>query len=140
MIVCFCFSQISSGEPNMTGYVSNILEETLKNSFFRKVLYTGKHAQLVVMCLQPQEDIGMEVHYNVDQFFRIEQGSAEVIIDGAKTQVKDDFAIIVPAGAQHNIVNTGSIELKLYTIYSPPNHPEGTIHKTKKEAEANEHH
>ncbi|MDP2860690.1 MAG: cupin domain-containing protein [bacterium] len=123
----------------MTGYVSNIEEKTLNNSYFRQVLFTGAHAQLVVMSLLPGEDIGMEVHPNVDQFFRFESGEGKVIINGEESLVKDGFAVIVPAGAEHNIINV-SVDraLKLYTLYSPPNHPDGTVHKTKSEAMAAE--
>lgn len=125
----------------MKGYSGNIEEITLQNDFFRKVLYTGKYAQLVAMCLKPGEEIGMEVHDSVDQFFRFESGEGKVIIDGEETVVKDGFAIIVPAGSMHNIINTSQTEsLKLYTIYSPPNHPEGTVHKTKAEADEAETH
>jgi len=122
----------------MTGFVDNIEEKTEQNNFFRQVLYTGKHTQLVVMSLLPGEEIGMEVHPQVDQFFRIEEGQAKVIIDGEEHEVSDGFAIIVPAGSQHNVINTGSNSLKLYTLYSPPNHPEGTIHRTRAEAMAAE--
>ena len=122
----------------MTGFVDNIEEKTEQNNFFRQVLYTGKHTQLVVMSLLPGEEIGMEVHPQVDQFFRIEEGRAKVIIDGEEHEVDEGFAIIVPAGSQHNVVNTGSNPLKLYTLYSPPNHPEGTIHPTRAEAMAAE--
>lgn len=122
------------------GYVSNIEDETLSNENFRKVLYTGKHCQLVVMTIQAGEDIGMEVHGHVDQFIRVEEGEAEVILNGEVTKVKDDFAFIIPAGVEHNVVNTGKKALKLYTIYSPANHPEGTVHKDRAEAmEAEEH-
>jgi mannose-6-phosphate isomerase-like protein (cupin superfamily) len=120
----------------ITGYYGNIEELTLKNTYFRQVLYTGKHAQLVLMSLKTNEEIGMEVHESVDQFFRFEKGEGKVIIDGEEYLVKDGDAIIVPAGSQHNVINTSDSEdLKLYTIYSPPNHPDGTIHKTKEEAE-----
>jgi mannose-6-phosphate isomerase-like protein (cupin superfamily) len=120
----------------VNGYVGDIEKETLENSYFRKVIYTGKHAQLVVMSLKPGEDIGLEVHETVDQFFRIEKGTAKVVIDSEEQVVGADFAIIVPAGSEHNVVNVSKDEyLKLYTVYSPPNHPEGTIHKTKAEAE-----
>ena len=119
----------------MKGYFENIEKATLKNNYFRKVLYTGKHAQLVVMSLKPGEEIGLEVHKNVDQFFRFEQGEATVVINGEKFRVSFDDVIIVPAGSLHNITNTSTSDLKLYTIYSPPNHPGGTLHKTKKEAE-----
>jgi mannose-6-phosphate isomerase-like protein (cupin superfamily) len=123
----------------MKGYVENIEKKTLANSFFRQVLFTGKHAQLVVMSLKPAEEIGMEVHDNVDQFFRFEKGKAKVIIDGEESDVSDGSAVIVPAGSLHNIINSSTTEdLKLYTIYSPPNHPDKTIHKTKDEALAAE--
>jgi mannose-6-phosphate isomerase-like protein (cupin superfamily) len=126
----------------MTGYVGPIEKETEKNKYFRKVLYTGKYAQLVVMCLQGGEEIGNEVHPNVDQFFRIEEGAAKFIFNGKEEHgVKAGGAVIVPAGTYHNVVNASKTNvLQLYTIYSPPNHPDGTIHKTKAEAEAAEHH
>lgn len=120
----------------MKGYVGNIEELTLANTYFRQVLYTGTHAQLVLMCLKPGEEIGMEVHPNVDQFFRFEIGEGKVIIDGEESLVGNGSAVIVPAGSNHNIINASQTEeLKLYTIYSPPNHPDGTVHKTKEEAE-----
>ncbi len=123
----------------MAGFFANIEKETLGNNFFRKVLFTGSNCQLVVMSLLPKEEIGMEVHPNVDQFFRIEAGTARVIMNGKETQVKADDVFIVPAGTDHNVINASISEpLKLYTIYSPPNHPAGTIHKTKAEAEAAE--
>ncbi|MGI6776215.1 MAG: cupin domain-containing protein [Patescibacteria group bacterium] len=122
----------------MVGFIDNIEEKTEQNNFFRQVLYTGKHTQLVVMSLLPGEEIGMEVHPQVDQFFRIEEGRAKVVIDGEEHEVDEGFAIIVPAGSQHNVVNTGSNPLKLYTLYSPPNHPDGTIHPTRAEAMAAE--
>ena len=122
----------------MVGFVDNIEEKTEQNNFFRQVLYTGKHTQLVVMSLLPGEEIGMEVHPQVDQFFRIEEGRAKVVIDGEEHEVDEGFAIIVPAGSQHNVINTGSNPLKLYTLYSPPNHPDGTIHRTRAEAMAAE--
>ena len=126
----------------MTGYVGSIEKATLKNSYFRKVLFTGTHSQLVVMCLQPAEEIGNEVHPNVDQFFRIEEGEARFVFNGAEEHlVHDGDAVVVPAGTYHNVINTSSTShLRLYTIYSPPNHPDGTVHKTKAEAEAAEHH
>jgi mannose-6-phosphate isomerase-like protein (cupin superfamily) len=125
----------------MTGYHGNIEELTLKNFNFRQVLYTGKHAQLVLMSLKPKEEIGMEVHDNVDQFFRFEKGEGKVVIDNEEYMVKDKDAVIVPAGSKHNIINiSDSEDLKLYTIYSPPNHPDATVHKTKEEAEKAEHH
>lgn len=118
----------------MTGFVSNIVDKTLSNSFFRQVLYTSKHMQLVVMCLQKGEDIGVEVHEHVDQFFRIESGEAKFIINGEESFLRDDNIAIVPAGAKHNVINIGNTELKLYTIYTPPNHIDGRIHKTKADA------
>mgnify|MGYP001598832418 CR=1 FL=1 len=121
----------------MTGFVGNIEELTLANSYFRKVIYTGQHAQLVVMNLQPNEDIGQEVHEIVDQFLRIEQGQGTVEMNGEKQEIKEGSAFIVPAGTTHNVVNTSTDqELKIYTVYSPPHHKDGTIHKTKQEAEA----
>ena len=129
----------------MTGYTGPIEKQTLDNNYFRQVLFTGKHAQLVVMCLQPGEEIGNEVHANVDQFFRIEEGEAKFVFNGKETHiVKNGEAAIVPAGTYHNIINTSKTKkLKLYTIYSPPNHPDKTVHKTKadaEKAEAAEHH
>ena len=118
----------------MNGFVNDIEKLTKENKFFRKVLFTGKYSQLVVMSLKPGEEIGLEVHDNVDQFFRVDQGQGEITIGGEKTQIKDGFAVIVPAGSEHNIVNTGNTDLQLYTIYSPSNHPDGTIHKTYQEA------
>lgn len=121
----------------MKGFLANIEEKTLANAFFRQVIYTGQHAQLVLMCLQPNEEIGMEVHEIVDQFFRVEQGEGKVVINGEEHSIKDGDAIIIPAGTNHNVVNTSTDkQLKLYTIYSPPHHKDGIIHKTKKEAEA----
>lgn len=127
----------------MAGYTTHIESETLKNSDFRKVLFTGSKSQLVLMSLKPKEEIGMEVHDTVDQFFRIEAGAGKAVIDGKEFPLGDGSAVVVPAGARHNIINTSADkELKLYTIYSPPNHPDGTIHKTKAEAEEaeKEHH
>lgn len=119
----------------MTGYVGKIEELTLANSFFRQVIFTAPHSQLVLMSLKPLEEIGMEMHANVDQFFRIEKGQGKVIMNGEESVISDGFAIVVPAGIQHNVINTSETdELKLYTIYSPPNHPDGKIHKTKAEA------
>jgi len=125
----------------MTGFVDDIEEKTENNTNFRQVLFTGKYAQLVVMNLKPSEEIGMEVHPNVDQFFRFEKGEGKVIINSEEHMVSDGFAVVVPAGAEHNVINTSTTEeLKLYTIYSPPNHPDGTIHKTKEEAIGAEKH
>lgn len=121
------------------GFHANIEKETLANSNFRKVLYTSTHSQLVLMSLKPKEEIGMEVHPDNDQFFRFEKGNGKVIIDGNKYDVRDGSAIVVPAGAQHNVINSSDKEdLKLYTIYSPAHHKDGIVRKTKKEAEENE--
>jgi mannose-6-phosphate isomerase-like protein (cupin superfamily) len=123
----------------MIGYVGAIEETALKNTYFRQVLFTGKHAQLVVMCLQPGEEIGGEVHAGVDQFFRIERGDARFVFDEKQELLREGDAVVVPAGTYHNVINTSkTAQLKLYTIYSPPNHPDRTIHKTREEAEAAE--
>ncbi len=125
----------------MTGFKGNIEELTLNNNNFRQVLFTGVNSQLVVMSLGPSEEIGMEVHPKIDQFFRFEKGEGKVIINGEENLVKDGDAVVVPAGAEHNIINTsGTDDLKLYTIYSPPNHPAGTVHATKADAMAAEEH
>jgi mannose-6-phosphate isomerase-like protein (cupin superfamily) len=123
----------------MRGFNADIEKSTLENEKYRKVLYTGKHSQLVLMCLKPQEEIGMEVHEENDQFFRFEQGQGKCIIDGHEYPLKDGSAIVVPAGARHNIVNTSaSKSLKLYTIYSPAHHKDGIVRASKAEAESNE--
>ena len=123
----------------MKGFINNIEEETLANDNFRKVLYTGKHSQLVLMSLKPGEEIGMEIHADNDQFFRFEKGQGKCIIDGNEYEVKDGTAVVVPAGAEHNIINVSEAEeLKLYTIYSPAHHKDGITRKTKEEAEAQE--
>ncbi len=123
----------------MKGYTTNIEKDTLENNNFRKVLYTGKHSQLVLMSLAPKEEIGMEVHEENDQFFRFEKGQGKCIIDGNEYDLGDGVVIVVPAGAQHNIINTSDTEeLKLYTIYSPAHHKNGIVRATKEEAEANE--
>ena len=117
------------------GFCADIEKETLKNTDFRRVLYTGKFSQLVLMCLKPKEEIGMEVHDPVDQFFRFEEGQGAVFIDNTKYEVKDGSAVIVPSGARHNVVNTSSKNLlKLYTIYSPPEHIDKTVRHSKQEA------
>jgi mannose-6-phosphate isomerase-like protein (cupin superfamily) len=119
----------------MKGFKSNIEKDTLKNDNFRRVLYTGKNSQLVLMSLRPGEDIGEEVHETVDQFFRFEKGEGVVLIDGVKQKVADGDAVIVPAGARHNVINTSkTADLKLYTIYSPPEHQDGVVRRTKAEA------
>ena len=121
----------------MKGFHSNIEQDTLDNTNFRKVIYTGKHSQLVLMSLRPGEEIGLETHAENDQFLRFEGGEGKCVIDGNEYDVSDGFAIIVPAGAEHNVVNVSdSDELKIYTIYSPPHHKDGTIHITKADAQA----
>jgi mannose-6-phosphate isomerase-like protein (cupin superfamily) len=124
----------------MKGFVADIEELTEDNSDFRRVLYTGKKLQLVVMAIEPGDEIGEEVHEGGDQFLRVEEGQGEVWIDGKKSNIKGDDAIIVPAGARHNIVNSGSKLLKLYTLYAPPEHRDGTVHVTKADADASEEH
>jgi len=124
----------------MTGFKTNIEEKTLKNTYFRQVFYTAKNMQLVVMALQPSEDIGVEIHPKVDQFFRVEEGEGKVVMNGVSQEVKSGDVFIVPQGTEHNVINTSKTAmLKLYTIYAPPNHPDGKIHKTKKDAMADEH-
>jgi mannose-6-phosphate isomerase-like protein (cupin superfamily) len=122
---------------NLKGYATAIEKETRKNTDFRHVLYTGKYSQLVLMSLQPSEEIGMEVHNDRDQFFRFEEGEGKVVIDGVEHKVKDGDAVIVPAGAQHNVVNASKkAALKLYTVYSPPEHQDKVVRHTKADAEA----
>jgi len=121
----------------MKGFNANIEKDTLENNNFRKVLYTGKHNQLVLMSLKPNEEIGMELHPDNDQFFRFEKGQGKCIIDGNEYELENGVAIVVPAGSQHNIINTSATEeLKLYTIYSPAHHKDGIVRATKAEAEA----
>lgn len=119
-------------------YVKNLEKDTIENENFRKVLSTTKLSQLVVMSLLPGEDIGEEVH-DVDQFIRIEQGSGKALLDGNEYDIEDDFAVVIPAGTKHNILNTGETKMKLYSIYTPPEHADGTVHTTKAEAEASHH-
>lgn len=121
-------------------YITNIEKETLENGNFRKVLFTAKHMQLVVMSIPVGGDIGMETHHDVDQFIRVESGKAKSILNGVERELEDDFSVIIPAGTEHNIVNIGDEDLKLYSIYAKPEHKKGTIHTTKEEAEANEEH
>ena len=123
----------------MKGFVKDIEDLTVRNVEFRQVLYTAKHCQLVVMSLKPSEEIGAEVH-TLDQFFRVEEGTGEAVLDGVRTAIRAGFAIIVPAGAKHNIINTGTAPLKLYTLYAPPNHRDGVIHHTRANAEADDEH
>ncbi|MFA5837519.1 MAG: cupin domain-containing protein [Bellilinea sp.] len=125
----------------MAGYHADIEKITLRNEYFREVLFTGPHSQLVVMAIKPGDEIGQEIHNGNDQFFRIEAGKGKAVLAGKEYPLEDGMVVVVPAGVQHNIINTSANEmLKLYTIYSPPQHPEGTVHKTKAEADAHEHH
>jgi mannose-6-phosphate isomerase-like protein (cupin superfamily) len=121
------------------GFVKDIEALAVANGEFRRVLYTAKNCQLVVMALKPREEIGAEVH-ELDQFFRVEEGSGEAVLDGVRIAIKAGFAVLVPAGAHHNIVNTGSVALKLYTLYAPPNHRDGVVHHTRADAEADNEH
>lgn len=121
----------------MKGYVANIERETLKNTDYRRVLYTAKNSQLVLMNIQPGDEIGLETHH-LDQFIRIEQGEATAMLDGVEYNMEDDFAVVIPAGTEHNVINTGTEELKLYSVYSPPEHKDGVVHATKAE-ESEEH-
>ncbi len=124
----------------MSGYSTDIERDTLENSDFRRVLYTAPHLQLVLMALGPGEEIGVETHDHGDQFFRVESGSGEAILDGTSHKLQDGSIVVIPAGVEHNIVNTSSSEvLRVYTIYTPPEHPDGTVHKTKAEADEAEH-
>lgn len=120
----------------MNGFVQNIEELSLKNKDFRHVIFTTERSQLVLMMLKPHEEIGMEMHADIDQFFRVEEGMGEAILDGVHHKLEDGAAVLVPAGVHHNIVNTGDEPLKLYTIYTPPNHRDGVVHHTRADAEA----
>lgn len=123
----------------MKGYVQNIENVAVKNKEFRRVLYTAQNCQLVVMALKPNEEIGMEMH-QLDQFFRVEEGAGEALLDGVRTVISAGFAVLVPAGTNHNIINTGSVPLKLYTLYAPPNHQDGVVHHTRAEAQKDNEH
>jgi mannose-6-phosphate isomerase-like protein (cupin superfamily) len=123
----------------MKGFIKNIENLAVSNSDFRQVLYTAKNCQLVLMALKPKEDIGAEVH-KLDQFFRVEEGSGEAVLDGLTTAINAGFAVLVPAGTKHNIINTGSIPMKLYTLYSPPNHRDGVVHHARADAEVDKEH
>ena len=123
----------------MKGFVGSIEKAALKNKTFRTVLYTAKNCQLVVMSLKRGEDIGEEVHH-LDQFLRVEKGEGTTVLDGVKHRIKPGFAVLVPAGTRHNIINGPSGSMKLYTLYAPPNHRDGTVHATKADAEADEEH
>ena len=123
----------------MKGFVQDIESHAIGNTDFRRVLYTAKHCQLVLMALKPKEEIGAEVH-TLDQFFRVESGTGEAVLDGVRTKIRAGFAVVVPAGSNHNIINTGEVPLKLYTLYSPPNHRDGVVHRTREDAEADSEH
>jgi mannose-6-phosphate isomerase-like protein (cupin superfamily) len=123
----------------MKGFVQDIEDLAVKNDEFRRVIYTAKHCQLVLMALKPKEEIGAEVH-KLDQFFRVEEGAGEAVLDGVRTAIRAGFAVVVPAGTKHNIINTGSVPLKLYTLYAPPNHRDGVVHHTREDAEADNEH
>ena len=129
----------STGRVIMKGFIKNIEDIAVKNKDFRQVLYTAKNCQLVIMALKPKEEIGMEVH-KLDQFFRLEEGYGEAVLNGVHTKISAGFAVLVPAGTNHNIINTGSVPLKLYTLYAPPNHRDGVIHHTRAEAEKDNEH
>jgi len=129
-----CKLNDASGGAVMKGYAQNIENITVENTEFRRVLYTAKNCQLVIMALKPGEEIGEEIH-KPDQFFRVEEGSGEVVLNGVRTKVKAGFAILVPGGARHNIINTGSVPLKLYTLYAPPNHRDGVVRRTRADAD-----
>lgn len=124
----------------MKGYVDDIQKATLRNTDFRRVLYTGSNLQLVLMTLQPGEEIGEETHDDRDQFFRIEEGKGVIVIDGQRHEVEDDYGVIVPAGARHNVINGGSAPLRLYTLYGPPEHRDAVVHRTRGDAEADHEH
>lgn len=124
----------------MNGYVTNIERDTLENEDFRRVLFTGANTQLVLMTLRPGEEIGLETHEEHDQFIRVEAGTGVVRLDGEESALEDGSAVVIPAGVEHNVVNTSEhAALRLYTLYSPPEHPDGTVHHTKRQADAAEH-
>jgi mannose-6-phosphate isomerase-like protein (cupin superfamily) len=126
---------------SMKGYVGDINKETKENNYFRRVLYTAKSSQLVVMSLKPGEDIGEEVHDDGDQFIRVEEGEGTAVLDGVEHKIADDYAVVIPAGTKHNILNTSATEpMRLYTIYSPPHHRDGVLHETKEIAERDDEH
>ena len=123
----------------MKGFVQDIEGLAVQNGDFRRVLYTTRNCQIVLMALKPKEEIGAEVH-KLDQFFRVEEGSGEAVLDGVRTEIRAGFAVLVPAGTKHNIINTGKAPLKLYTLYAPPNHRDGVVHHTRGDAEADDEH
>ena len=124
----------------MKGFIGDIEEQTEANRDFRRVLFTGPRMQLVVMALQPGEELGEEIHVSTDQYFRVEDGKGKIWMDGDEAGIESDMAIVVPAGMRHNIKNTGHKPLKLYTLYAPPQHVDGTVHRTKAEAAATVEH
>ena len=124
----------------MKGFVGDIEQATQDNRDFRHVVYTARHMQLVLMTLQPNEEIGEEVHEHTDQFFRLESGSGEIVIDGQAKHIESGVAMVVPAGARHNVKNTGLSAMHIYTVYAPPQHADGTVHRTRAQAEAAEEH
>lgn len=128
-------SFLKTGNNELKGFVTDIEKDTIDNNNFRKVLYTGKNSQLVLMTLKPGEDIGEEIHEDTDQFFRVESGKGKVIINGKEHEIKDGFAIVIPQGAKHNVINTGDKTLNLYSIYSPPHHEDKIVHVKKTDAE-----
>src|SRR5450759_4044980 len=132
-------ANLGDAQTEQKGFVQDIESLAIKNAEFRRVLYTAKHCQLVVMSLKPKEEIGAEVH-KLDQFFRVEEGSGEAVLDGVRTAIRAGFAVVVPAGTNHNIINTGNVPLKLYTLYAPPNHRDGVVHHTRADAEADNEH
>ena len=123
----------------MKGFAQNLEDLAVKNDEFRRVLYTARHCQLVVMALKPKGEIGAEVH-TLDQFFRVEEGTGEAVLDGVRTAIGPGFGVVVPAGTNHNIINTGAVALKLYTLYAPPNHRDGVVHHSRDDAEADTEH
>ena len=123
----------------MKGFVQNIEDMAVENKDFRRVLYTARNCQLVLMTLMPGEEIGLEVH-KLDQFFRVEEGTGEAVLDGVRTDISAGFAVLVPAGSQHNIINTGSVSMNLYTLYAPPNHRDGVVHHSRADAQADQEH
>jgi mannose-6-phosphate isomerase-like protein (cupin superfamily) len=132
--------RIQKARISVKGFVGNIENQTEENGDFRRVIYTGHNMQLVLMALRPGEDIGEEIHTDRDQFFRVEKGKGEVWIDGRRSKIESDTAIVVPAGAKHNVKNTGDKPLKLYTLYAPPEHADGTVQATKADAMASKEH
>jgi mannose-6-phosphate isomerase-like protein (cupin superfamily) len=123
----------------MKGFVQNIEDIAVENKDFRRVLYTARNCQLVLMTLLPGEEIGLEVH-QLDQFFRVEEGTGEAVLDGVRTDISAGFAVLIPAGSHHNIINTGSVSMKLYTLYAPPNHRDGVVHRSRADAQADQEH